>query len=105
MTQAPHQRHTRILSTDPVLATNRQIDRVQRDDLAHKCRDIFDTLYPQLIDSYFNWHIAIDPNTEKYLLAPTLIGITQQIKDIYGDRSEIKLTIFRLNETGTCGRL
>lgn len=54
MTQAPHQRHTRILSTDPVLATNRQIDRVQRDDLAHKCRDIFDTLYPQLIDSYFN---------------------------------------------------
>ena len=105
MTQAPHQRHTRILATDPVLSIDREIDRVQRDHLAHKCRDIFNRLYPQLIDNYFNWHIAIDPSTEKYLLDPTLIGVTQQIKDVYGDRSELKLTIFRLNETGTCGRL
>ena len=104
MTQAPDRHHTRILST-AALATNRQIDRVQRDNLANECRNIFNRLCPQLIESHFNWHIAIDPNTEQYLIDPTLIGIAQQIKNVYGDRSEVKLTIFRLNQTGTCGQL
>jgi hypothetical protein len=55
--------------------------------------------------SHYNWHIAIDPETEKYLIAPTLTEITQQIKDIYPDPASVKLTIFRLNETGACGHL
>lgn len=105
MTQAPHQRHTRILLPVAISSTNRQRDRVERDDLAYKCRIIFDRLYPQLIENYYNWHIAIDPDTERYFIDPTLTGITQQIKDVYGDISVIKLTILRLNETGTCGRL
>ena len=104
MTQAPHQRQTRIVSPT-ILSTNRQVDRVDRDDLACRCRVVFDRLYPQLIESYSNWHIAIDPNTELYLLAPTLTEITKQIKDAYGDCSVVKLTIFRLNKTGTCGHL
>jgi hypothetical protein len=87
-------------------AANKQIDshaerlcqRVQRDDLARKCQIVFDRVYSQLIENHYNWHIAIDPD-------PTLMRIAAQIKDVYEDRSTVKLTIFRLNETGTYGRL
>jgi hypothetical protein len=102
MTQAP-QRRTHLESSSST--AKKQIDRVQRDDLARKCRIVFDRVCPQLIDNHYNWHIAIDPDTEQYLIDPTLIGITAQIKHIYGEQSTVKLTIFRLNETGTCGRL
>lgn len=102
MTQAPQQRRTHIESSS---STKKQLDRVQRDELARKCQIVFDRVYPQLIEDRYNWHISSDPDTEQYLIDPTLMGITAQIKDTYGDRSTVKLTIFRLNETGTCGRL
>jgi hypothetical protein len=56
------------------------------------------------METHYNWFIAIDPDSEQYLLDPTLKGITQQIRDAYSG-NEVKLTIFRLNDTGTCGRL
>lgn len=102
MTQAP-QRRTHLKSSSAT--ARKQIDRGQRDDLARRCQIVFDRVYPQLIENHYNWHIAIDPDTEQYLIAPTLMGITAKIKDIYGEQSTVKLTIFRLNETGTCGRL
>ena len=111
MTQAPQQRQTHLKSSSP--STKKQIDShserlrrgIQRDELARKCQIVFDRVYSQLIENHYNWHIAIDPDTEQYLIDPTLMGITAQIKDTYEDRSTVKLTIFRLNETGTCGRL
>jgi hypothetical protein len=105
MTQVSHPRRTRILPASPISAAEKSRRQEQRDAIAAKCRVIFERLRPQLIETYDNWHIAIDPDTEKYLLDPTLNGITQKICDAYGKTSEVKLTIFRLNDTGTCGRL
>ena len=105
MTSTPHQRRTRIIPANGIATAERHIDPLQREILAHQCRVLFDRLSPQLITSHYNWHIAIDPDTEQYLIAPTLTEITQQIKDTYPDPTSVKLTIFRLNETGACGRL
>jgi hypothetical protein len=105
VTSTPHQRRTRIRPPNAISTAERHIDPLQREMLAHQCRVLFDRLSPQLITSHYNWHIAIDPETEKYLIAPTLTEITQQIKDTYPDPASVKLTIFRLNETGDCGRL
>lgn len=77
----------------------------QREAFGMRCRAVFERLRPTLIETHFNWHIAIDPDTEQYLIDPTLKGITQKIRDTYGRASEVKLTIFRLNDTGTCGRI
>ena len=77
----------------------------QRDALAVRCRVVFERLRPTLIESHYNWHIAIDPDNENYLIDPTLYGITQKIRDAYGNPEKVKLTIFRLNDTGTCGKL
>ncbi len=111
MTQLSYQRRTRILSSTsnqaPDLAILTRRERQQRDILAHKCRVIFDRIYPQLVTDFYNWHIAIDPDTdtEDYLTAPTFTEIADKIKAAYPQPATVRLTIFRLNETGTCGYL
>jgi hypothetical protein len=77
----------------------------QRDSLAARCRIVFGRIRPNLIETYYNWHIAIDPDTEQYLIDPTLKGITEKIVEVYGYSNEPKLTIFCLNDTGSCGRI
>lgn len=94
----------RILPPSPIDLEVIQREQEQQRALRKRCRPLFERLRPSLIETHYNWYIAIDPESENYLLDKTLIGITQQIENTYsGD--EIKLTIFRLNETGTCGRL
>ncbi|MBO3461339.1 MAG: hypothetical protein KME33_29390 [Aetokthonos hydrillicola CCALA 1050] len=105
MTQVSHPRRTRILPPSPISPSEKNHHQEQRDALATRCRPIFLRLHPQLRETHYNWHIAIDPDTEQYLLDPTLLGITQKIREVYGNTGEVKLTIFRLNDTGTCGRL
>ncbi|MBD2200714.1 MULTISPECIES: hypothetical protein [Calothrix] len=105
MTQVSPPRRTRILPPSPIAAAEKIRRQEQRDAIAAKSRVIFERLRPQLREAYNNWHIAIDHETENYLLDPTLNGIIQKIRDAYGKTNEVKLTIFRLNDTGTCGRL
>jgi len=104
MTQLSQPYRTRILPSSSVDPQEVQRQQSKQRTLANRCRSLFERLRPNLIETHYNWYIAIDPDTEEYLLDETLQGITQQIRIAYsGD--EVKLTIFRLNDTGTCGRL
>jgi hypothetical protein len=105
MTRVSRSRRTRILPPSPIPASEKNRRTEQSDALANQCSEIFERLHPQLIEDYENWHIAIDPDTEQYLLAPTLDEIIQKVSSIYGNTGEVKVTIFRLNDTGSCGRL
>jgi hypothetical protein len=104
MTQVFHPRRSRILPSSAITAEELNRRREQSDILATRCRVIFERLREQLIEAHYNWFIAIDPDSENYLIDPTLIGLSQQIRHSYGN-TNVKLTIFRLNDTGTCGRL
>lgn len=105
MTQLSHQRRTRILPPSPIAPEEKSRRTEKQRALAMRCRTVFERLRPQLIESHYNWHIAIDPDSENYLIDPTLKGITQKIRDAYGSTDEVKLTIFRINDTGTCGSI
>ncbi|MBD2777983.1 hypothetical protein [Iningainema tapete] len=105
MTQLSDQRRTRILPPSPIAAEEKIRRQEKQRALAMRCRAVFERLRPQLIESYYNWHIAIDPDSENYLIDPTLLGITQKIREAYGKTDKVKLTIFRLNDTGTCGSI
>ncbi|MEG3848286.1 hypothetical protein QT971_12720 [Microcoleus sp. herbarium19] len=76
---------------------------VERTELRLRGQKIFERIRPELIGEYYNWFIAIEPDSEEYLIDPTLLGIVQKIKE-YGEKN-VMLTTFRLNETGTCGRI
>lgn len=105
MTQVSQNRRTRIKPPSEEVRADFSHNNEQREALGMRCRAVFERLRPTLIETHYNWHIAIDPDTEQYLIDPTLKGITQKIRDRYGRTSEVKLTIFRLNDTGTCGRI
>lgn len=104
MTQVSHPRRSRILPASTITPEELNRRREQSHTLTMRCRVVFDRLQEQLIKTHYNWFIAIDPESENYLIDPTLLGLTQQIRHTYSDTS-VKLTIFRLNDTGTCGRL
>ena len=76
----------------------------ERTELGLRGRAIFERIRPELIGEHYNWFIAIDPDSEEYLIDPKLLGIVKKIKEQYGDKSTM-LTMFRLNETGTCGSI
>jgi hypothetical protein len=105
MTQLSHQGRTRILPPKPMPKEEKALRQQLRSELAARCRVVFEHLRPSLIEAHYNWYIAIDPDTEQYLVDPTFNGITQKIIEAYGYSNEPKLTIFRLNDTGYCGRI
>lgn len=75
----------------------------QRQELGQRCRQIFEQIRPQLISTHYNWFIAIDAETGNYLLDPKFEELMQKIKAHYPPNGTVRLTAFRLNETGYCG--
>ncbi|BAZ16060.1 hypothetical protein NIES4071_79350 [Calothrix sp. NIES-4071] len=104
MTQLSQRGRTN-LPRKPIPKEEQERRRQLRDDLAARCRVIFERVRPSLIELHLNWYIAIDPDTEEYIIDPTFDGITKKVINTYGYSNEPKLTMFRLNDTGSCGRI
>ena len=78
--------------------------KAARAEFGDRCRAFFEKLRPRLLEQYYNWFIAVDPDCEEYLIDPTLEGLVGKIRARYQD-GMVKLTTYRLNETGVCGRI
>lgn len=78
--------------------------KAKRTEIGNRCRAIFEQIRPQLIEKHYNWFIAIEPDSENYLVDPKLEVLLQKVREQYVN-DDVKPTIFRLNETGTCGRI
>ncbi len=105
LSQTPQKHPKRILSILSLSPQEIAQRKTVREELAARCREIFERLSPELIEDHYDWFIAIHADNENYLLDPTLEGLVKKIRHDYPEEAERKLTIFRLNETGTCGRL
>jgi len=100
-----HQKYQgRILSDSIISPQELVLRKTRRDELGRRCREIFEQIRPELIEKYYNWFIAIEANSGDYLIDPTLEGLMQKIRHQYAN-TEVKLTTFRLNETGACGMI
>lgn len=99
------QRGRRNLPHKPIPPEEKEKRQQLRDELAARCRIIFERVRPSLIEAHHNWYIAIDPDTEQYIIDSTFNGITKKVVDAYGYSNEPKLTMFRLNDTGSCGKI
>jgi hypothetical protein len=107
MTQLSEKRQVRrgrILRENTIPPEELARRKAERTQLGLRCRAIFERLRPQLIDEYYNYFIAIEPDSEEYLIAPTFTWLIKKIREIYGAQ-DIKMTAFRINETGTCGMI
>lgn len=89
----------RIISSEELA-----IRQTNKGEIGARCRAIFERVRPELIDEYYNWFIAIEPDSREYLIDPKLEGLLQKVRSRYAN-TDVKLTTFRLNETGTCGQI
>jgi hypothetical protein len=79
MTKLSQPRRTRIVSPSPVDPEVIQREQEAQQSLRERCRPLFERLRPTLKETHPNWFIAIDPDTEEYILDPTLRGLTEKI--------------------------
>ncbi len=96
--------NTDILENKPISAQEARCQKYS-DELAARCRVIFERVRPSLIENHYNWYIAIDPDTEEYIIDPTFDGIIKKVTEAYGYGNDPKLTMYKLNDTGYCGRI
>ncbi len=78
--------------------------QTEKQKLGQRCRLIFERVRPELIDNYYNWFIAIEPDSENYVIAPTIEDIIKKVDDYFSDKN-LKLITFQLNEMGVCGKI
>ena len=65
-------------------------------------REIFAQVSPPLIQDHYNWFMIIEPNSGDYFIDPDEDVAMQKARQKY-PRGWV--VIFRLNETGTCGKI
>jgi len=78
--------------------------KAERAKLGSRCRQIFERVSPKLLETHYNWFIAIEPESEEYLIDPKLEDLLEKVQERYS-HTRLRLTIFRLNETRTCGQI
>ncbi|MEM1171032.1 MAG: hypothetical protein AAGJ08_18625 [Cyanobacteria bacterium P01_H01_bin.35] len=92
----------RIFSTNYISAEELERRAIERKKRGENCFKIFEKIRPRLIKNYYNWLIAIEPESGYYLLDNDLKKLMKRVT-IYCPTSQ--LVIYRINETGACGKI
>ena len=76
--------------------------QAERERLYQRCKLIFDRVQPELIKTHYNWYLAVEPDSGEYFLNKDAFLAAQKVHEKYPN---VKLHVFRINETGVCGRI
>ena len=96
-------RKSRIFPDRPPLSPE-EIARFEAEDeeFGKRCREIFNRVYPQLVENHYDWFILIELESGDYF-----IDLDEAITSRKGHEKhpQAVMLMMRLNETGTCGRI
>lgn len=76
--------------------------RAEREAFRRQCRAIFERVRPELIDKYYGWYIAVEPDSGDYFIDVNLEVASQKARDKH---PSTKHGVFCLNESGATGRI
>ncbi|MEG4205083.1 hypothetical protein QUA20_14260 [Microcoleus sp. Pol7_A1] len=76
--------------------------RAEREAFYQRCKPIFDRLKPELIDTHYNWYMAVEPDSGEYFIDKDDMQVANIAHEKY---PKAKLQVFRINETGVCGTI
>jgi hypothetical protein len=77
-------------------------EQAELDTFYQRCRPIFDRVKPELIKEHYNWFIVIEPESGDYFIDPNNEVASQKAHQKY---PHAIVGVFRLNESGSCGRI
>ncbi len=67
-----------------------------------RCWAIFEKLKPEILDKYYGWYIAIEPDSGDYFIDPDQEVVSILARQKYPN---VIHHIFGINETGVSGRI
>ncbi|NJL11342.1 MAG: hypothetical protein HC908_17620 [Calothrix sp. SM1_7_51] len=76
--------------------------KAHRELFSKRCRVIFDKLLPELINKYYGWYIAIEPNSGDYFIDKDKETASLKARQKYPNTIH---HMYGINETGTSGRI
>ncbi|HBE16174.1 MAG TPA: hypothetical protein DEG17_23380 [Cyanobacteria bacterium UBA11149] len=76
--------------------------KAQQEAIHQRCKLVFDRLKPELIETHYNWYIAIDPETGDYAIDRDIEVATQMSRQKHPEGIPF---LFRINQSGVCGTI
>jgi len=76
--------------------------KAEREAFKERCQLIFAQVQPQFIKTHYNWFIAVEPESGEYFLDKDVLSVAKQAQKKYPNA---KVQVFRINETGACGKI
>ncbi|MGL4499310.1 MAG: hypothetical protein ACRC78_23245 [Planktothrix sp.] len=74
----------------------------EKKELDQRCYKHFEKIRNRLLETHYNWCVAIEPESGYYLLDSNWERLVWRVK-IYCPKSQLML--YGINETGTCGQI
>lgn len=72
------------------------------EEFYQRCKPIFDKVKAELIDTHYNWFVAVEPDSGEYFVDKDLEVASRVCRDKHPDKIHYA---FRINETGVCGTI
>jgi hypothetical protein len=76
--------------------------RAERSAFSQRCKPIFDKVRAELIETHYNWFVAVEPDSGDYFLDKNIEVVGQMCREKHPGKMP---HVFRINETGACGRI
>lgn len=76
--------------------------RDEAEVLYQRCQVIFERLQPELIKTHYNWYMAIEPDSERYIIERDEMAMYQKIRQTFPNTKNF---LFRINQTGVSGTI
>ncbi len=77
-------------------------DRARRQAFSERCWVIFERLKPEILDKYYGWYIAIEPDSGDYFIDQDQEVASKMAREKY---PHVIHHIYGINETGVSGRI
>ncbi|MEG4799250.1 hypothetical protein QUB63_01355 [Microcoleus sp. ARI1-B5] len=77
--------------------------RAEREAFYQRCKPIFDRLKPELIETHYNWYMAVEPDSGEYFIEKDSLAAGKMCRLKHPNATIPQ--VFRINETGVCGTI
>lgn len=74
--------------------------KAKRKDFYERCQTIFKRVKTELIETHYNWYIAVEPESQEYFLAENILDAIALSRQKYPNSP---FHLFQINQTGICG--
>ena len=101
-TPNPNVRRGRVFPGIELSEEQKAEHRARREAFYQRCWPIFEQLKPEILDKYYGWYIAIEPDSGDYFIDEDKEVASRKAREKHPN---VIHHLFGINETGVSGRI